>query len=129
MSDVILKESSRTRSRRAPEAWRKVISDACDDKKYPLRGFGLPEIMELAKNHGVEISYGGLRVKLNRYLNKGYIKRISHGRYHVPVSGYRFFGLELHKTTEPKTAVPQTPPSRWSQKALKISETASTVAE
>ena len=119
------------RFRSAPKAWQDVIKTIYSDG-YQGKPISYDRIQEVATSQGLKIARESLRVKFARYKSSGYIRSGNkRGTFWVTNKGLEFFGLKLRTKPnhEPKTAVPQTPPSRWSQKALKITETASTVAE
>jgi len=129
MNNQLIPSKTR-RKRRAPKRWREVFRDATELKFYAKRGFGYSNILEIVESkNDISISREGLRVKLDRYRKRGYVNKVSRGRYQIAQTGYYFFGFINDEAKEPKTAVPKTPPSRWSQKALNITETAKTVAD
>ena len=96
--------------RRGPKEWIAVFDEACKLQSYPKIGFGYSQIQEIADAHGIKISREGIRIKLNRYLKRGYVKKKSRGHYQIAPKGYYFFGFIDKPILKEQKAVLATPP-------------------
>lgn len=81
------------RRRQVPNEWRTVFEKVFGPESYDGNSFGSEMVMKIAISEGLTISKEGLRVKLARYVQKGYLKKIKRGRYGLGPKGYYFFGL------------------------------------
>jgi len=82
------------RKRRAPKPWREVFSEATKLECYPKDGFGYSHILKITETKTeISITREGVRVKLNRYKNSGYVNKIGRGRFQIARKGYYFFDL------------------------------------
>jgi len=94
---MILRPPNTRKKRQAPKEWRAVILEACQLPNYAKTGFGYSEVLDIASRHGISIGRESLRVKIDRYRRNGYVKKVSRGRFQVPVTGYDFFGALEHQ--------------------------------
>ncbi len=73
--------------------WKKVFYNI--DRKYPSpKTFTLSEVVELLdRDRVVKITRESLRVKLARYVSKGYLVKIKRATYRISNEGGIYFGL------------------------------------
>lgn len=131
-SSVSVFQEPKRRFRSAPKLWQDIMQDIVNDE-YSGEGITYAMIESAAAKLNHSIARDSLRVKMARYIKSGYVrpamnpalsKRVR-GAFWLTEDGKIFFGLK-RRPKKQKTAVLPTPPSPWSQKALKIKQAAHT---
>lgn len=84
-------ERFRARGRRAPRPrWQSVFQLVHYNEKD---SFDYEAIMQAVYAHGFKIEKASLRPKLFFYIKKGYIDRVSEGRFKITRDGLSYFGI------------------------------------
>ena len=81
------------RRRQVPKEWSDVFGQIFQSENYSGESFSSGSVMALAKSKDLEITKEALRVKLSRYVRRGYLKKVKRDQYGLGPNGYYFFGL------------------------------------